>query len=62
MEAKLCVTRFTSKKGTTCTALKVVYGNDRTKLFFASHEDFMALLDVKPSEYFDLPNGDYPIK
>lgn len=62
MEKNAFVRKFTTKTGSPCTALVVKYGNGREKLFFGKAYDFMLLLDMKPQEFYDLPNGDYPIK
>lgn len=62
MEERVFVRVFTSKKGTRCTSLVVSYGNNREALFFVEASKLMNLLDMKPSEFYDLPVGDYAIK
>lgn len=52
---------FTTKAGKKCTALVVKYGEDKETMFFSDAVKFMSLLNLKPTDYFDLPNGDYEI-
>lgn len=59
---KVFVRKFTSKKGSKCTALVVKYGDGNDMLFFETAEKFMRLLDLKPSEFYALADGDYEIK
>ena len=56
------VRKFTTKKGSPCTALVVRFGNGHEKLFFGTSLEFMTLLDMKPQEFYNLANGDYEIK
>ena len=56
------VRKFTTKKGSPCTALVVVYANGKEKLFFETALTFMTLLNLRPQEFYNLANGDYEIK
>lgn len=54
------------KNGRSYFALVVSYGTNhdgtkREKLFFDNAATFMSLLDLKPSELYDLADGDYAI-
>lgn len=63
MEKNAFIRIFTAKKsGARCCALVVKYGEGYEKLFFDTPFTFMRLLDIKPTEFYELPNGDYEIK
>lgn len=62
MEKQVFLRKFTSKAGKPCTALVVKFGGGREMLFFDKNDKYMALLDLKPSEYYALAEGDYEIK
>ncbi len=53
---------FMTKVGKKCTALVVKCGENKEIMFFADAIKFMRLLNLKPTDYFDLPNGDYEIE
>ena len=59
---KVCVRVFVAKSsGKKCRALVVKYGNDKEKIIFVDSLKLMDLLDLKPSEFYDLAVGEYPI-
>lgn len=62
LNEKVFVRVFIAKSsGKKCRALVVKYGKDKEKILFIDGSKLMDLLDMKPSEFYDLAVGEYSI-
>lgn len=58
---KVFVRKTVGKKGKPYVCLVVRLASGKELFFFETDDKFMTMLDLKPSDFYQLANGDYEI-